>query len=197
MVGAQAPPRHIFVIGGPNGAGKTTAAQVLLPEELELREFVNADEIARGLSPFNIEGVAMTAGRIMIDRMRALVRAGESFAFETTCSGKQHAVWLKARKAEGWLITLHYLWLPTAEMAIERVSRRVAHGGHSIPEDVIRRRHAAGAQNMRRLYLPVADNASIYDNSDGRLTLIANRVDNGDLVVHDRIRWAQIEETGR
>jgi predicted ABC-type ATPase len=185
------------VIGGPNRVGKTTAAQVLLPEELGLLEFVNADEIARGLSPFNVDGVAMAAGRIMIDRMRALVRAGESFAFETTCAGKQHVVWLKARKAEGWLITLHYLWLPTAEMAIERVSRRVAQGGHSIPEEVIRRRHAAGAQNMLRLYLPLADNASIYDNSDEHLALIASRVGGGDLVVRDRTRWRSLEEAGR
>jgi hypothetical protein len=83
--------KDIFILGGPNGAGKTTAAQVLLPEALRTREFVNADEIARGLSPFNVEGVAIAAGRIMIDRMRALVSAGESFALETTCSGKQHA----------------------------------------------------------------------------------------------------------
>src|SRR5271165_4192523 len=102
-------------------------------------------------------------------------RTGESFAFETTCSGKQHAVWLKARKEEGWRITLHYLWLPSADMAIERVARRVAQGGHSIPVDVIRRRHSAGLKNMRLLYLLLADNASIYDNSDGRLTLIASR----------------------
>ena len=189
--------KHIFVIGGPNGAGKTTAAQVLLPDELELFEFVNADEIARGLSPFNAEGVAMAAGRIMIDRMRWLVRTGESFAFETTCAGKQHAVWLKARKEEGWRITLQYLWLPTAEMAIARVARRVANGGHSIPMDVVRRRHAAGIRNMGRLYLPLADNASIYDNSDGRLTMIASRVAGGDVAVHDSVRWALIEEASR
>jgi len=189
--------KDIFILAGPNGAGKTTAARILLPEELDLLEFVNADEIARGLSPFNAEGVAMAAGRIMIDRMRALVRAGESFAFETTCSGKQHAVWLKARKAEGWRVTLHYLWLPNAEMAIERVARRVGQGGHSIPVDVIRRRYAAGVHNMRRLYLPLADNASVYDNSDGRLALIASRLDGANLVVHDQARWTAIEEIGR
>lgn len=185
--------KDIFILAGPNGAGKTTAANVLLPERLRTREFVNADEIARGLSPFNVEGVAMTAGRIMIERMRALVSAGESFALETTCAGRQHAVWLAACKADGWRITLLFLWLASADMAVERVARRVREGGHNIPPDVIRRRHAAGIRNMVRLYLPLADNASIFDNSDGRLKLIAQRVGGASLVIHDPERWTRIE----
>jgi predicted ABC-type ATPase len=189
--------KDIIVIGGPNGAGKTTAAQVLLPEELELREFVNADEIARGLSPFNVEGVSMAAGRIMIDRMRYLIKAGESFAFETTCSGKQHAFWLRACKAEGWRIRLLYLWLPSVGMAIERVARRIRQGGHAIPPDVIARRYAAGVKNMLRLYLPLADSAAIYDNGDSGRTLIAIRDLDSPLVVNDTARWRMIEEMAR
>jgi predicted ABC-type ATPase len=186
--------KDIFILGGPNGAGKTTAANRLLPVRLRTREFVNADEIARGLSPFNVEGVAMAAGRIMIDRIRDLVRQGEDFAIETTCSGRQHAVWLANCKRNGWRITLFFFWLSSPELAVERVARRVRNGGHAIPPDVIRRRYAGGIRNMRRLYLPLADTASIYDNSDGQLTLIAERVDGSELVVGDRERWARIEE---
>ena len=94
--------RDIVVIGGPNGAGKTTAAPAIVPGELGIREFVNADEIARGLSPFNAEHAALIAGRLMIERMRTLIRAGESFAFETTCAGRAHAEWLRTCKLAGW-----------------------------------------------------------------------------------------------
>ncbi len=98
--------KDFVVLGGPNGAGETTVAQVLLPEELRLLEFVNADEIARGLSPFDPDRAAISAGRIMIDRLRSLVRAGESFAFETTCSGRQRVTWLAACEAAGWNIAV-------------------------------------------------------------------------------------------
>jgi predicted ABC-type ATPase len=123
----------IVVLGGPNGAGKTTAAQVLLPSGLGVRAFVNADDIARDLSPFNVSGVALAAGRLMLERMRQLVRRGESFAFETTCSGLAHSEFLRRCRERGWRITLLYLWLPSPEAAIERVARRVAQGGHDIP----------------------------------------------------------------
>jgi predicted ABC-type ATPase len=186
--------KDIFILGGPNGAGKTTAANALLPAGLRTREFVNADEIARGLSPFNVEGVAMAAGRIMIDRIRDLVRQGEDFAIETTCSGRQHAVWLADCKRDGWRITLIFLWLASPELAVERVARRVLQGGHSIPPDVIRRRYAGGIRNMQRLYLPLAENASIYDNTDGQLTLVAKRIEGSELVVCDRERWLRTEE---
>ena len=93
--------RDIVIIGGPNGAGKTAAAPAVVPTQLGIREFVNADEIARGLSPFNFEGAAVAAGRLMIERLQALVRGGESFAFETTCAGRAYALWLQAWKAEG------------------------------------------------------------------------------------------------
>ena len=105
--------KDIIVIGGPNGAGKTTAARELLPGLLGIREFVNAGEIARGLSPFNELGVALLAGRLMIERMRQLARGRESFAFETTSAGRGHAEFLRQCRADGWRITLLYLWLPS------------------------------------------------------------------------------------
>jgi predicted ABC-type ATPase len=183
----------IVIIGGPNGAGKTTAAQVLLPQKLGIREFVNADEIARGLSPFNAEGVSVAAGRLMIARIRKLIRDRQSFAFETTCSGRGYVSVLEACRDQGWRVTLLFLWLPSPQTALDRVARRVREGGHSIPADVVVRRYWAGLTNMRRLYLPLADVAAIYDNSDEGRTLIAERIPEASLVIHDAARWAMIE----
>jgi len=186
--------KDIIIIGGPNGAGKTWAAQELVPRELNIREFVNADDIARGLSPFNAEHAAVVAGRLMIERMRTLVRNGESFAFETTCAGRAYAPWLRDCKARGWRVLLLFLWLPTPEAALGRVARRVREGGHAIPRDVVIRRWKAGLANMRNLYLPLSDGAQIHDNSDGTRILIAERTPDVPLVVHDATRWAMIEK---
>jgi predicted ABC-type ATPase len=184
----------IVVLGGPNGAGKTTAARVVLPEQLDIREFVNADEIARGLSPFNAERTAVAAGRLMIERMHSLVREQHSFAFETTCSGRSHVGLLRRCKAAGWRITLVFLWLPSPQAALDRVARRVRSGGHNIPDDVVVRRYWAGLTNMRHLYLPSADLAFLYDNSDEGRVLIAERTPEAYLSVHDAARWAMIEK---
>jgi predicted ABC-type ATPase len=189
--------KDIVVLAGPNGAGKTTAARVLVPEKLEIREFVNADEIARGLSPFNAEEAAVAAGRAMVERMRSLVREGRSFAFETTGAGRAHAVFLRRRRAEGWRITLVFLWLPSPLAALDRVARRVAQGGHAIPADVVVRRYWSGLANLGSLYLPLPDVAAIYDNADDARILIAERAPPASLVVHDAKRWAQIEREER
>jgi predicted ABC-type ATPase len=184
---------EIVIIGGPNGAGKTTAAQLLVPRSLEIREFVNADEIARGLSPFNPENAAFGAGRLMLQRIRELIGNRVSFAFETTCAGRAHLPILRRCRADGWRVTLVYLWLPSPQAALDRVARRVREGGHSILNNVVVRRYWAGIANLQLLYLPLADVAVIYDNSDGQRTLIAERLPKGSLVVHDANRWATIE----
>jgi predicted ABC-type ATPase len=189
--------KDIVIIGGPNGAGKTTAAPAVIPRHLDIREFVNADEIARGLSPFNAERAAVKAGRLMIARMHELVEAGESFAFETTCAGRIYIPWLRACKARGWRVTLLFLWLPTPQAAVDRVARRVRQGGHQIPTDVVIRRWRAGIANMRDFYLPLADAAAIYDNSDVGRVLIAERTPEAPLVVYDAVRWAMIEKVPR
>jgi predicted ABC-type ATPase len=188
--------KDVVILGGPNGAGKTTAAARLLPTELRIVEFVNADEIARGLSPFNPEGSAIIAGRVMIERMRALMREERSFAFETTLSGTSHVRMLRECREAGYRLTLIFLWLRSPELALERVRRRVGEGGHSIPEDVIRRRYQAGIRNMRTLYLPVVDRAFVYDNSNAAGVLIAEQIAGEHLVVHDRPRWSLIEGAG-
>ena len=183
----------IVIIGGPNGAGKTTAAPQVVPQRLRIQEFVNADEIARGLSPFNPDGAALAAGRLMIERMRELVAKGESFAFETTCAGRAYAPWLRNCKAAGWRVTLLYLWLPSPQIAVARVDRRVRSGGHSIPTDVVIRRWRVGLLNMRFVYLPLANVALIYDNSDQQRTLIAEKKSDVALIVHAPALWNQIE----
>lgn len=186
--------KDIFILGGPNGAGKTTAAEILLPEKLRIGTFLNADEIARGISPGNVESAAFEAGRLMIERMRALVRDRRSFAFETTCAGKSYLKLLKECRNVGWRISLVYLWVPSPEYSIARVARRVSHGGHHIPDDVIRRRYQAGLWNMRHLYLPLANDAIVYDNRDEALRLIARRSPNSPLRVLDEEIWAKIEK---
>jgi predicted ABC-type ATPase len=189
--------KHVVMIGGPNGAGKTTWAYRRLDPTLGIRDFVNADEIARGISPLDPEASAVAAGRVMLDRLDELVNAGHSFAFETTCSGRGHARLLERCRSNGYLITFIFLWLPSAEVALSRVARRISRGGHRIPDDVVVRRYRAGLRNMRNLYVPLADRALIYDNSDDSTVLIASRRLNEQLMIHDKDRWALIEEVLR
>jgi predicted ABC-type ATPase len=166
---------------------------------LQIHEFVNADEIARGLSPFDPEGTATAtaAARLMLERIQTLVRSGASFAFETTCAGRAHARWLRECRSQGWRVTLLFLWLPTPEAALERVARRVREGGHSIPREAVIRRWKTGAGNMRDIYLPLSDIAMIYDNSDAGRVLIAERALDVPLVVYDTVRWQMIEKASK
>ena len=189
--------KDVVIIGGPNGAGKTTAATTLLPKHLDIREFVNADEIARGLSPFNPEGRSRAAGRLMIQRIHELIGRGESFGFETTCSGRAPAQTLLKCRDAGYRLTLIFLWLPSAKEALRRVARRVAQGGHRVQNDIVIRRYATGLKNLQRLYLPIADIAYIYDNTDHGGILIAERQPGQDLVVCDDRRWRHILEANR
>ncbi len=188
--------QDVFMIGGPNGAGKTTASMVLLPKFLDVFEFVNADEIARGVNPLNAESANITAGRIMIDRITDLIAAKKNFAFETTCAGNHHVATMNQCRAAGYRLNLVFYWLPSADMAVQRVKFRVKQGGHDIPEDTIRRRYNAGLRNLVNLYLPLADTALVLDNSnvsvgdDGQM--IAEKVTGGDLQIADPVIWQQI-----
>ena len=157
---------NLYIIAGCNGAGKTTASFTMLPEMLKCREFVNADEIAAGLSPFNPEGVAIQAGRLMIDRIIHLLTEGESFAFETTLATRSYVKLIQQAQRRGYFVTLIFFMLNTPEQAVKRVERRVSMGGHNIPVDVIHRRYEAGLQNLFQLYMPVCNYWALYDNSD-------------------------------
>jgi len=154
----------LYMIMGPNGAGKTTSAFKLLPNRLSMDEFVNADEVARGLSPFNTDGQSVAAGRLMLQRINDLIEARKSFAFETTGASHFGSV-LDNAKAAGYRLGLVYLWLPSADLAKLRVRLRVAQGGHNISADDIERRYKRGLHNLINLYLPLADEASIFDST--------------------------------
>lgn len=188
---------EVVVIGGPNGAGKTSWALKYLEPTLGIREFINADEIARGLSPLNPEGAAFPASRLMLDRIRLLANARVDFAFETTCAGRGHVRLLERLRMDGYRLMLVFLWLPSPDTALARVARRVADGGHGIPKAVVIRRYVAGLSNMRNIYLPLVDHGLVYDNSDGSGTLIAERPLDKTIVVHDSARWSLIEEMTR
>ncbi len=156
---------RLYIIAGCNGAGKTTASFTVLPEMLECNEFVNADEIARGLSPFNPEGVAIQAGRLMIDRILHLLKEGVTFAFETTLATRSYVNLIQRAQKRGYFVTLLFFSLSTPEQAVARVAKRVSEGGHNIPTNVILRRYDAGLSNLFQLYMPVCDYWTLYDNS--------------------------------
>jgi predicted ABC-type ATPase len=186
--------KEAIVIGGPNGAGKTTAAVDLLPKTLGISEFINADEIARGLSPFNAAAQEIAAGRLMLKRMHAVAAQGLSFAFETTCASRTHVRFLERCRDAGYRLSLVFLWLPSPETAMTRVARRVREGGHNIPDDIVRRRYRLGLYNMRRIYLPLVDLGIIYDNSDHGRILVAEHHLGTKLIVRDADRWSRIVE---
>lgn len=156
---------NLIVIAGPNGSGKSTTAPKLLRDTLRVDEFVNADVIARGLSAFSPENAAFPAGRIMLNRMRALAASGKDFALESTLSSRTLAPWITRLKVDGYVIHLIYLWLASPELAVLRVKERVAQGGHDIPEPVIHRRYRRSLSNFFNIYRPVANSWLMLDNS--------------------------------
>ena len=158
--------KNLYIISGCNGAGKTTASYTVLPEVLDCREFVNADEIARGLSPFNPESVSIEAGRLMLSRIEELLERDESFSIETTLATKSYINLVRRAQAKGYNVRLLFFWLRTPDLAVHRVAERVAKGGHNIPTDVIRRRYVAGISNLFRLFMREVDYWEIYDNSE-------------------------------
>jgi len=166
--------KNAIIIAGPNGAGKTTFAREFLPQEAACPTFINADLIAQGLSPFRPEAAAVRAGRIMMEMIRNCVRRGESFAIETTLSGRGYARHIPEWKKAGYSVTIFFLELPDASLAVQRVANRVAQGGHDIPEAVIRPRFSSGRRNFLHMYKPLADTWKLYNSSGEIPLLIAN-----------------------
>jgi predicted ABC-type ATPase len=164
---------NLYLIGGCNGAGKTTASYTILPEMLNCKEFVNADSIAAGLSPFKPESVAFEAGRIMLNRINELIDEKIDFGFETTLSAKSYISLINTARQSGYEITLLYFWLSSPEFAMSRVAERVKKGGHNIPNDIIVRRYYRGISNLLKLYIPACDNWIIIDNTDAVSEVIA------------------------
>ena len=185
--------KHLYIIGGPNGAGKTTASYSVLPKILECREFVNADEIARGLSPFNPESVAIEAGRLMLSRIAELLRRNESFSIETTLATRSYFRLIEQAHRQGYDVTLLYFWLRTPEQAIERVAERVSKGGHNIPSNVIRRRYQEGIDNLFRIYMPIVDTWVLVNNSMTPRSIVATGGRNQQTEINDEVEFKNIE----
>jgi predicted ABC-type ATPase len=183
------------VLAGPNGAGKSTSAPYLLKDALAVDEFVNADTIAQGLSAYRPDAAAVTAGRIMLERLRVLAGSSRDFAFETTLAGRSHARWLRELQVAGYRTHLIFLSLPSADLAVARVADRVRRGGHDVPDPVIRRRFVAGLRNLFSVYIQVVDAWTIYDNADVvSPRLVASRAFGADTIVADAEAWESLKE---
>ncbi len=184
--------KRLFIISGCNGAGKTTASYTILPEMLDCNEFVNADEIAKGLSPFNPSKVAIKAGRLMLTRINELLQSGIDFAFETTLATRSYVNTVKEAKEKGYFVTILYFWLNSPELAVERVKIRVQEGGHHIPEEIIRRRYDLGISNLFKLYIPIADYWMFINNSGTPFEIIAEGQEKKE-VVKNKLIWNKLK----
>lgn len=183
---------NLYIIGGANGSGKTTVAKEILPYYLTVYEYVNADEIAKGLSPFRPENVAIQAGKLMLKRLAYLVKNNIDFAFESTLSGLNYVKFLEKCRRQNYQINLIYFWLENPQLAIQRVQQRVKSGGHNIPENIIIRRYYRGQKNLSKFYLPLSDTWIIYNNSQLPTTLVAEKTLSEPSIVYDERVYSQI-----
>jgi predicted ABC-type ATPase len=184
---------NLFIIAGCNGAGKTTASYTVLPELLDVKEFVNADEIAKGLSPFQPEKASIEAGKIMLKRLQDLINQQVDFAFETTLSSKIFTQYIDKAKAKGYSVRLVFYWLDSVELAIERVKIRVLEGGHSIPTEVIIRRYYAGLKNFLSIYRSKVDYWMLFDNSKAEPEIIAEG-QSEIFTTFNKLKWEIIDQ---
>jgi predicted ABC-type ATPase len=185
--------REMLIIAGPNGAGKTTAALALLPS-LGIKHFLNADEIARGLSPLNPSLVDLQAGKLLLKRMNDMFEAGESFAVETTLSGHTYLRAIKKAQSLGYRVTIIYIFIIKAEVSIARVALRVSQGGHHIPTETIKRRYRLGLNNLLNIYVQLADKTEIYYNSEEGLELVSHKILNNHWNIENRTLFQTLME---
>ena len=178
---------NLILLAGPNGAGKTTASRDLLAGALGVRHFVNADEIAVQLGG---EHTAIAAGRIMLQRLHDLTDQRANVAFESTLATRSFAPWIRRLKNSGYTFTLFYFWIPSPDMAIDRVRRRMKLGGHSVPEVDIRRRYRRGLANFFELYSPLATKWDFFDNTESKPKLVASGYPEK---IHETVLWAKIK----
>ncbi len=186
---------RFYIIAGCNGAGKTTASFTILPQILDCEEYVNADEIAKGLSPFHPERVPIDAGRLMLERISTLMQKRVTFAIETTLSTRYYDSLIKKAHKAGYKVILLFFWLSSPEVAIKRVAKRVSEGGHNIPEDVIRRRYIAGIKNLFNIYSHIVDRWILVDNNTSKSVIFAEAED-GINKIYDFEKYKLIMEYG-
>lgn len=184
---------NVVILAGPNGAGKSTLSEALLAGTLGIRHYVNADTLARGLSAFNSDEMAIKAGKVMIEHLHDLAHQRMNFAFETTLASRTFAPWIAKLKTTGYQFHLFYVWVPSADVSVKRVRRRVMLGGHDVPEVTIRRRYHRSVENFFRLYKPLADSWEFYENEklkSPRLIAIGNATME---LPEDEDLWAKIK----
>ena len=184
-------PPQVYIIAGPNGSGKTTFALKFLPKYADCPAFINADTIARGLSGFSPDAVALRAGRILLEQIESYASRSVGFAFETTLSGIHYLSRLKSLKKQGYAIHLFFLWIPDVRLSLARIASRVKRGGHDIPEKVVRRRFHKGIGNLFRHYRPTLDSWMLFDNSGDTPQDIAEEKQ-GELRIFDRDLYEKI-----
>ena len=184
----------MYIISGCNGAGKTTASYTMLPEMLECSEFVNSDEFAKGLSPFQPEKASIQAGRYMIMKVRYLLKRQLDFGIETTLATRSLLKTVRLAQQAGYTVTLLYFWLNSPELAIERVAARVATGGHNIPEERIRRRYVTGLDYFFHDYAPICERWILADNSQIPFRVIAEGSKNDVLSIKDEETYDTIHK---
>jgi len=182
----------IYIIAGPNGAGKTTCAFSIMPDILNCYEYVNADAVAAGLSPFRPLEVSIEAGRLMLKRIKDLAASRVTFAFESTLASKSFAPFLIRCKGLGYSIRLIYIWIHPVELAIERVKRRVASGGHKVPEATVMRRYSRSLNNFIQLYSHLADSWKFFDNSSEKAVLVAEKSETVSVEIYNKLLWNEI-----
>ena len=193
MSTSLSPAPRVVIFAGPTGAGKSTHADALLAA-LGIETFVNADYIARGLSGRNTDSVAFEAGRIMLKRLHQLSEAKADFAFESTLSSRTFAVFLRTLKKQGYAVVIYYFSLANAQLAVRRVKLRVLLGGHDVPADVIRRRFGRSLSNFFGLYMPLADEWTMFDNSTSpHARSVAAKLD-GKLTVTEPATWHKLQK---
>jgi predicted ABC-type ATPase len=166
---------NAYIIAGPNGAGKTTFAREFLPKYADCRNFINADMIAQGISPFSPESAAIRAGRLMLEEIELSMRRGADFGFETTLSGRSHLGVIRRLKEHAYQVHFFYLWVPSVELALARIRERVLRGGHDVPEVVVRRRFKRSITNFLLRYRMLADRWTLFDNSSARPAIVASQ----------------------
>ena len=188
--------KNVYIIAGPNGSGKTTFAKLFLPDYVKCPNFVNADLIACGLAPFEPRAAAIKAGKLVLQQIHEFSGRGADFAFETTLSGKTHASLFSTLKAKGYTLHLFFLWIPSPELAIERIRDRVIEGGHYVPPEDVRRRFVRGLHNFFTVYEPMLDSWALFDNSKNRPLLIAKRRNSHREVIHEEL-FSMIQKVAR
>ncbi len=183
---------RLYIISGCNGSGKTTASYTMLPEMLDCSEFVNSDEFAKGLSPFNPEKASIQASRYMIMKIRYLLKKQKDFGIETTLATRTLLRTIRLAQDAGYTVTLLYFWLNSPELAVERVAARVGAGGHDIPEETIRRRYRVGIDYFFHDYAPICERWILADNSQIPFRVIAEGSKNDLINIKDEATYEQI-----